>query len=59
MNQINEKQSASLNSFLKIRQIPEIHQKVDNSTQSQPRGSSSTLFNETFRLENFSFFTAI
>ena len=59
MNQINENQGTWFNSFLKVKQIPEIHQKVNNSTHSQSRGLSSTLFNATFRLENFKFFTVL
>ena len=37
--------------------MPQMHQNVYNSTRSQPVGLSSTLFNATFRLENFRLFT--
>ena len=37
--------------------MPQIHQKVYNLTHNKPLGLSSTLFNATFRLENFRLFT--
>ena len=37
--------------------MPQMHRNVYNSTRSQPVGLSSTLFNATFRLENFRLFT--
>ena len=37
--------------------MPQIHQKVYNSTHSEPGGLSSTSFNAKFRLGNFKLFT--
>ena len=45
------------NSFLKLGQMPQIHQKVCNSTDSWPLGLSSTSFNATFWLGKFKLFT--
>ena len=45
------------NSFLKLEQMLQVHQKVCCLTHSYPLGLSNTSFNATFRLEKFRLFS--